>query len=112
MGVPEWWWDHSYSIPWMDLMDQKINEILTRDSDINSYGATNRQEFFAVASEYFFERPHLLERKHPDLYKVLVQIFKQDPQERLPAKVQKRKTISRQPIHVPATAVKSLNIVA
>lgn len=47
-------------------------------SDINVYGATNNQEFLAVASEYFFERPQLLERKHPELYKILSDVFKQD----------------------------------
>ena len=35
------------------------------DSDINPYGLTNKAEFFAVATEYFFERPGVMERKHP-----------------------------------------------
>ncbi|MEQ9306993.1 MAG: zinc-dependent peptidase, partial [Marinoscillum sp.] len=39
----------------------------------------NQKEFFAVISEYFFERPHLLKRKEPVVYEHLVQIFKQDP---------------------------------
>jgi len=41
-----------------------------------------KQEFFAVASEYFFERPKLLAQKHPELYKVLEQIFNQDMRKR------------------------------
>ena len=35
------------------------------DSDINPYGLTNKAECFAVATEYFFERPGVMERKHP-----------------------------------------------
>tara|TARA_R110000765_G_scaffold9911_3_gene30825 strand:+ start:227 stop:403 length:177 start_codon:yes stop_codon:yes gene_type:complete len=46
-------------------------------SDIRKYGGTNEAEFFAVASEYFFERPDLLKKKHPELYKVLVECFNQ-----------------------------------
>jgi Mlc titration factor MtfA (ptsG expression regulator) len=47
-------------------------------SDIRNYGGTNEAEFFAVASEYFFERPDLLQRKHPELYKMLADCFQQD----------------------------------
>ena len=45
-------------------------------SDIRKYGGTNQAEFFAVASEYFFERPELLEKKHPELYEMLMKCFK------------------------------------
>ncbi|MFT7101036.1 MAG: Mlc titration factor MtfA (ptsG expression regulator), partial [Bacteroidia bacterium] len=34
---------------------------------------------FAVASEYFFERPDQFKRNHPYLYAMMVQCFKQDP---------------------------------
>ncbi|WP_390886660.1 zinc-dependent peptidase [Lacinutrix neustonica] len=37
----------------------------------------NQAEFFAVASEYFFERPDLFKKKHPDLYKMMVKSFNQ-----------------------------------
>lgn len=49
-------------------------------SDINPYGATSNAEFFAVASEYFFERPDLLQEKHPELHELLSQVFRQKPQ--------------------------------
>jgi len=39
----------------------------------------NEAEFFAVISEYFFERPDLLAEKHPELYGMLVRMFRQDP---------------------------------
>ena len=47
-------------------------------SDIRKYGGTNQAEFFAVASEYFFERPDLLKSKHPELYEMLVKCFNQN----------------------------------
>ncbi len=49
-------------------------------SDIRKYGGTNAVEFFAVASEYFFERPDLLKKKHPELYNMLVVCFMQNPE--------------------------------
>jgi Mlc titration factor MtfA (ptsG expression regulator) len=48
-------------------------------SDIDPYAVTNEGEFFAVVSEYFFERPDLLEEKHPELYKLLTEFFHQKP---------------------------------
>ncbi|MCB1036951.1 MAG: zinc-dependent peptidase [Acidobacteria bacterium] len=42
-------------------------------------GADQRgAEFFAVATEYFFEKPGVMERKHPELYAMLSRIFRQD----------------------------------
>lgn len=77
-GVPSLLLEKQYAIPWIDLIDKKIDEIYESRSDINPYGGTNRGEFFSVVSEYFFERPKLLERNHPKLYELLEQIFNQD----------------------------------
>lgn len=76
-GIPDVLLDKQYTIPWIDLIDKKIEEIYKDKSDINPYGATNKAEFFAVISEYFFERPKLLKRKHPELYAILEDIFDQ-----------------------------------
>lgn len=43
------------------------------------YGATNSEEFFAVAVENFFERPKLFLAKHPKTYQTLCRLLKQDP---------------------------------
>lgn len=77
-GVPEALLEKQYTIPWIDLINKKIDEIYDNKSDINPYGGTNKAEFFSVASEYFFERPKLLAKKHPDLYALLEKIFKQE----------------------------------
>lgn len=46
---------------------------------IDSYGTTNAAEFFAVASEVFFEKGAQLQRIRPDLYDCLCQFYGQDP---------------------------------
>lgn len=81
-GIPKLLLDKQYTIPWLDLINKKIEDIFTNTSDINPYGGTNTTEFFAVASEYFFERPKLLAKKHPELYQLLEQVFDQSMQKR------------------------------
>lgn len=76
-GIPAMLLDQPYTLPWINLMQKKIADIYNNNSDINPYGATNQAEFFAVVSEYFFERPKLLKRKHPELYAKLELIFNQ-----------------------------------
>lgn len=46
---------------------------------LDTYGATNPAEFFAVATEAFFERPRALRRLHPKLYREMQRFFQQDP---------------------------------
>jgi MtfA peptidase len=46
---------------------------------LNYYGATNPAEFFAVASETFFEKPQQLEEEHPELFGLLVTYFRLNP---------------------------------
>lgn len=76
-GIPNLLLDKQYAIPWLDLINKKIEAIYKKKSDINPYAGTNKTEFFAVASEYFFERPKLLAKKHPELYELLEQVFNQ-----------------------------------
>jgi Mlc titration factor MtfA (ptsG expression regulator) len=45
---------------------------------LRAYGATNEAEFFAVATEAFFERPRDLAREHADLYAVLARFYNLD----------------------------------
>ncbi|RAJ04043.1 hypothetical protein LX64_02920 [Chitinophaga skermanii] len=77
-GVPNNLLEHSYSLPWLNLIRQEITKIEKGRSDINPYGAMNTGEFLAVVSEYFFEKPAELEKKHPQLYDMLAHMFKQD----------------------------------
>jgi Mlc titration factor MtfA (ptsG expression regulator) len=74
-GYPERLREHAYSLPWFELVRSKIHSMDISRSDIPDYGATNRVEFLAVVSEYFFERPDLLSKKHPKLYRLLKEIY-------------------------------------
>jgi Mlc titration factor MtfA (ptsG expression regulator) len=57
---------------------QSANEAGT-PTVLDTYGATNPAEFFAVVTEAFFERPRALRARHPDLYAELARFFRQDP---------------------------------
>jgi Mlc titration factor MtfA (ptsG expression regulator) len=43
----------------------------------------NPAEFFAVATEVFFDRPGRMQAEKPDLYGVLQGFYRQDPAARL-----------------------------
>ncbi|MGI8634929.1 MAG: zinc-dependent peptidase, partial [Segetibacter sp.] len=58
-------------------MPPNIQRIREAQSDINPYGSAHQAEFFAVVSEYFFQRPDLLQENHPELFELLTQIFRQ-----------------------------------
>ena len=52
---------------------------------LDPYGATNPAEFFAVATESFFEQPHALAARHPELYAEFASYYRVDPRAWLPA---------------------------
>lgn len=52
-----------------------------RETLIDPYGATDPAEFFAVATETFFEKPKQLHAKRPDLYDELKNYYGLDPQQ-------------------------------
>jgi hypothetical protein len=49
------------------------------DTALDPYGAELPAEFFAVASEAFFETPELLNSEYPDVYQQLSGFYRQDP---------------------------------
>jgi Mlc titration factor MtfA (ptsG expression regulator) len=50
-----------------------------RPTLLSSYGAEDPAEFFAVASETFFEQAASLAAVHPELYRVLADYYRVDP---------------------------------
>ncbi|MDN3595393.1 zinc-dependent peptidase [Zunongwangia endophytica] len=74
-GVPERLLKQAYVIPWLKMVHKNMEAINDNKSDIRKYGGTNEAEFLATASEYFFENPKRMKRKHPDLYKMLSACF-------------------------------------
>jgi len=91
-GLPEVGLDRASIGPWIELVRRKTEEMERGKSDIHAYGLTNEAEFFAVATEYFFERPGIMERKHPELYAMLSRVFNQSPGERAEAMLREIKT--------------------
>jgi MtfA peptidase len=50
-----------------------------RPTLLDEYGATDPSEFFAVATECFYEQPGEMKEKYPDLYQALKEFYQQDP---------------------------------
>ena len=81
-GVPQAALPPELLQPWTALMHREIAAIREGKSEINPYAATNEAEFFAVVTEYFFEKPEKLQEHHPELYDLLTQAFHQNPKKR------------------------------
>jgi hypothetical protein len=69
---------------WAEVFGAEFQRL--RDADargqatlLDPYGAETPAEFFAVVTEYFFERSAELERQHPALYAQLSAFYRQDP---------------------------------
>lgn len=77
-GLPSQITESAFCLPWLELVRKGIADIKHKRSNIRQYGATNQAEFFSVISEYFFEQPRMLKRKHPELYQGLVSFYKQN----------------------------------
>ncbi len=90
-GLPSVGLERAAIGPWIELVRRKMEEMRRGDSDIAPYGLTNPAEFFAVATEYFFERPGVMERKHPELFTMLSEVFQQTPGAEAWARELKRK---------------------
>jgi Mlc titration factor MtfA (ptsG expression regulator) len=71
-------------LAWARVMSSEFEALRAADEAgtptvLDTYGATNPAEFFAVATEAFFERPSQLRARHPELYAELGRFFRQDP---------------------------------
>ncbi|WP_016948734.1 M90 family metallopeptidase [Anabaena sp. PCC 7108] len=82
-GVPILQRNSDYPI-WAKVMSeayqQLCNDVLQGVNNvIDSYGATNPAEFFAVATETFFEKPHQLLSHDPAVYQQLQLYYQLDP---------------------------------
>ena len=64
-----------------DFRKLQSDVVGSRRTFLDSYGATDAAEFFAVATEFFFERPAELQKQHPDLYNELKNFYHQNPAE-------------------------------
>ncbi|MCX6311359.1 MAG: zinc-dependent peptidase [Bacteroidetes bacterium] len=65
--------------PYLAEADHILNGGKHNGDFLRAYAFTNRQEFFAVSVEHFFEAPYEFKEKLPVLYKVMVALLNQDP---------------------------------
>jgi MtfA peptidase len=71
--------DEARSREWAALVEKEMERIRRGRSVLDDYGAENPVEFFAVSVEAFFEAPAAVRRRHPQLYAILAEYFRQDP---------------------------------
>ena len=70
---------------WARVLGEEYEELRKaaetgKKSVLDTYGATEPAEFFAVATEAFFEKPVQLKKKHPELYEELRVYYNRDPE--------------------------------
>ncbi|MDP2273311.1 MAG: zinc-dependent peptidase [Archangium sp.] len=70
-------WAKAFSVAFEALRERPHRHVL------RPYGATNEAEFFAVATEAFFEKPLQLRSKAPELYAELKRYYRVDPARRI-----------------------------
>jgi MtfA peptidase len=69
---------------WVEVCTREYEELRARfeaglPTLLDPYAGTNAGEFFAVATEHFFDQPCALADRHPELYDVLRSFYRQDP---------------------------------
>lgn len=69
---------------WVEVCERAFSKLRERvaagrPTFLDAYGATNEAEFFAVATEHFFDEPAAMQRKEPELYALLRDFYRQDP---------------------------------
>lgn len=73
---------------WVEVFDAAFDRFCTQveagtETFLDPYAAEHEAEFFAVASEAFFESPNALRREYPALYELFSSFYRQDPAARL-----------------------------
>ena len=73
---------------WLKVFDAEFDRFCTqvekgRDTFLDPYASEDEAEFFAVASEAFFESPNALRGEYPRLYELFKGFYRQDPAQRL-----------------------------
>ncbi|MFN4259861.1 MAG: zinc-dependent peptidase [Gemmataceae bacterium] len=76
---------------WRQVMTSEYQKLIEaslhgRATLLDQYGTTNEGEFFAVATECFFDKPVQMQRRHPQLYDILRDYYHQDPAARVAAR--------------------------
>jgi Mlc titration factor MtfA (ptsG expression regulator) len=88
--------EFAHALEFMDIANKDVNEVFSACLDkftvladqylqhqpdkplFRSYATTNLSEFFAVATEYYFEAPYEFAQQEPELFDVLHKAYQQD----------------------------------
>ncbi len=82
-GAPLLYTRDAYRV-WSEVLGEEFERLRQQadagqESLLDQYGATNPAEFFAVATELFYERPHAMRHTSPELYTVLQDYYRVEP---------------------------------
>ena len=69
---------------WVAVLDPAFERFCAavgagHETQLDPYGASGVEEFFAVVSETFFVKPQALRAEHPEIYDLLAGYYQQDP---------------------------------
>ena len=76
--------DDDHYREWADVLSKEYEALADRaeagkNEVLDEYGLTSPAEFFAVATESFFEKPQMMRERLPDLYRQLRKFYAVDP---------------------------------
>jgi Mlc titration factor MtfA (ptsG expression regulator) len=76
--------DRAQARRWHDVMTAEYQRLIEaseqgRATLLDQYGTVDEAEFFAVATECFFDKPVPMVQRHPQLYDLLREYYRQDP---------------------------------
>lgn len=73
--------DEAARARWVEVCTRELEAVRAGEGSplLRTYAAVSPGEFFAVATEIFFDRPEALEADRPELYDVLRGFYRQDP---------------------------------
>ena len=70
-----------------DFAKLRADALYQQQSVLDHYGATSPAEFFAVATETFFEKPYQMADQHAELFAEFLKYYRVDPREWMAAPV-------------------------
>ena len=81
--------------PWIGWVAEELKRDPRAREEIDDYAYTNEAEYFAVLSEYFFEAPDQLQRRHPEVYAMMRKMYHQDTRSFLSAVKPRARKVGR-----------------
>ena len=66
---------------WKEIIYKEWEKVNRGQSFLDAYAGVNEAEFFAVSTEFFFEKPWVMAQKNPGLYDALKEFYNLDPVE-------------------------------